>query len=68
MAAQRQKVWRWEHYGVVPDRVSQLAMAAEFGVPAERVADLPWPAWLPIPTSTGDAVQVAEVAERGGAT
>src|SRR5262245_25547235 len=54
MAAERQKVWRWEHRGVVPDRVSQLALAAELGVPSERVESHPWPAWLP----TGDAVRV----------
>jgi tetratricopeptide (TPR) repeat protein/transcriptional regulator with XRE-family HTH domain len=54
MAAERQKVWRWEHRGVVPDRVSQLALAAELGVPTEKVESHPWPAWLP----TGDAVRV----------
>jgi hypothetical protein len=54
MAAERQKVWRWEHRGVVPDRVSQLALAAELGVPSEKVESHPWPAWLP----TGDAVRV----------
>ena len=54
MAAERQKVWRWEHRGVVPDRVSQLALAAELGVPAERLETHPWPAWLP----TGDAVRI----------
>jgi transcriptional regulator with XRE-family HTH domain len=53
MAAERQKVWRWEHRGVVPDRVSQLALAAELGVPTERIDSHPWPAWLP----TGDAVR-----------
>lgn len=53
MAAERQKVWRWEHRGVVPDRVSQLALAAELGVPKERLESHPWPAWLP----TGDAVR-----------
>ncbi len=53
MAAERQKVWRWEHRGVVPDRVSQLALAAELGVPNDRLESHPWPAWLP----TGDAVR-----------
>ncbi|KLL10478.1 MULTISPECIES: transcriptional regulator [Protofrankia] len=53
MAAERQKVWRWEHRGVVPDRVSQLALAAELGVSAEKVESHPWPAWLP----TGDVVR-----------
>jgi transcriptional regulator with XRE-family HTH domain len=53
MAAERQKVWRWEHRGVVPDRVSQLALATELGVPTDRLESHPWPAWLP----TGDAVR-----------
>jgi uncharacterized repeat protein (TIGR03917 family) len=49
MAAERQKVWRWEHRGVVPDRFTQLALAAELGVPPHVVAHEPWPAWLPTP-------------------
>src|SRR5262245_42433391 len=53
MAAERQKVWRWEHRGVVPDRVSQRALAAELGVPTERLESHPWPSWLP----TGDDVR-----------
>ncbi|SFC34139.1 transcriptional regulator [Streptomyces aidingensis] len=43
----RQKAWRWEHRGVTPDRPSQLALAAELGVPPERVRQEPWPCWLP---------------------
>ncbi|OHV31348.1 MULTISPECIES: hypothetical protein [Pseudofrankia] len=54
MAAERQKVWRWEHRGVVPDRVSQLALATELGVPTERLESHPWPSWLP----TGDNVRL----------
>ncbi|WP_420801687.1 transcriptional regulator [Pseudofrankia asymbiotica] len=54
MAAERQKVWRWEHRGVVPDRVSQVALATELGVPTERLESHPWPSWLP----TGDNVRV----------
>lgn len=46
MAAERQKVWRWEHRGVVPDRISQLALAAELGVPADQVDIGQWPHWL----------------------
>ncbi len=53
MAAERQKVWRWEHRGVVPDRVSQLALAAELGISSDKIDSHPWPAWLP----TGDAVR-----------
>src|SRR5262245_34099125 len=52
MAAERQKVWRWEHRGVVPDRVSQLALAAELEVPIARLDSHPWPSWLP----AGDTV------------
>ncbi|WP_374582934.1 hypothetical protein [Frankia sp. CiP3] len=48
MAAERQKIWRWEHKGVVPDQLSQRALAALLGVPAEVVAAHPWPAWLPV--------------------
>lgn len=53
MAAERQKVWRWEHRGVVPDRVTQLALATELGVPTDRLDSHPWPTWLP----TGDNVR-----------
>ncbi|MFF3855733.1 transcriptional regulator [Micromonospora sp. NPDC002575] len=57
MAARREKAWRWEHWGVVPDMGSQLALAAELGVPQDRVRQAPWPQWLPdgdpIPTSFG---------------
>lgn len=54
MAAERQKVWRWEHRGVVPDRLTQLALAAELGVPPEKLDSHPWPAWLP----TGEEVRI----------
>lgn len=47
MAAERQKVWRWEHRGAVPGRVSQLALAAALGVDPAQVDDRRWPAWLP---------------------
>lgn len=47
MAARREKIWRWEHWGVVPERDSQRALARALGVP-ERELDLRhWPAWLP---------------------
>lgn len=55
MAARREKAWRWEHRGVVPDRESQLALAAELGVPAEHVDRLSWPRWLP----AGDTLRTA---------
>lgn len=46
MAAERQKVWRWEHRGVTPDRPTQQALANLLGVAdADRRAH-PWPAWL----------------------
>jgi hypothetical protein len=46
-AARREKAWRWEHWGVVPDHDTQHALAAELGVPAELVNSLEWPDWLP---------------------
>ncbi len=48
MAAERQKTWRWEHRGVVPDQLSQRALAVLLGVPLEVVVAHPWPAWLPV--------------------
>lgn len=48
MAAHREKAWRWENWGVVPDGDTQLALAAELGVPAELVHSLGWPTWLPL--------------------
>jgi tetratricopeptide (TPR) repeat protein len=47
-ANRREKAWRWEHWGVEPDEDSQLALAAELGVPTESVHALGWPGWLPI--------------------
>lgn len=47
MARGRGKAWRWENRGVVPDEVTQLALAHVLGVPAERVRELGWPHWLP---------------------
>ncbi|MEO3753624.1 hypothetical protein [Streptomyces sp. B6B3] len=41
------KFWRWEKEGVTPDADSQRALAHALGVPAKRVALLPWPRWLP---------------------
>lgn len=54
MASRREKAWRWENRGVIPDRVTQLALAAALGVPSEAVDSHPWPRWLP----TGDTVRV----------
>ncbi len=47
MAAERQKVWRWEHRGVTPDRLTQRCLADVLGVPHEQLAAHPWPGWLP---------------------
>ncbi|MFF3561730.1 hypothetical protein ACFYXS_16965 [Streptomyces sp. NPDC002574] len=47
MAARREKVWRWEHWGVVPERDSQRALARALGVPLRDVDARPWPGWLP---------------------
>src|SRR5690606_5093387 len=46
-AARREKAWRWERWGVVPDEKTQLALAAELGVSAEEVHGSGWPHWLP---------------------
>jgi len=55
MAARREKAWRWEHWGVVPDLDSQLALAAELSVPEELVRQGSWPAWLP----DGDPIRIS---------
>jgi tetratricopeptide (TPR) repeat protein len=47
-ANRREKAWRWEHWGVAPDADSQLALAAELGVPSELVQSVAWPDWLPV--------------------
>lgn len=55
MAARREKAWRWEHRGVVPDLESQLALAAELGVPEDQVRHGSWPQWLP----DGDPIRIS---------
>jgi tetratricopeptide (TPR) repeat protein len=55
MAARREKAWRWENWGVVPDLDSQLALAAELGVPEEKVRQGSWPEWLP----DGDPIRIS---------
>jgi NAD(P)-dependent dehydrogenase (short-subunit alcohol dehydrogenase family) len=47
MANHRQKVWRWENRGVVPDRAAQWAIAAELGVDPNVLDHLRRPHWLP---------------------
>ena len=47
IAAERQKVWRWEHRGVTPDRLTQACLANLLRVPHAELAAHPWPAWLP---------------------
>jgi tetratricopeptide (TPR) repeat protein len=54
MATRREKAWRWENWGVVPDEDSQYALARELGVPRELVRRLGWPTWLP----AGDRLNV----------
>ncbi|KRV48634.1 hypothetical protein AQ490_24155 [Wenjunlia vitaminophila] len=51
MAARREKIWRWEHWGVVPEPDSQRALARALGVPPRELRDRPWPHWLPVPGS-----------------
>jgi len=48
MSSRREKAWRWEHWGVVPDADTQLALAEELEVPAHLVVRLGWPHWLPV--------------------
>ncbi|WP_368672077.1 XRE family transcriptional regulator [Parafrankia sp. Ea1.12] len=59
MAAQRQKIWRWENRGVTPDRISQLALARELGVPDDEITAHPWPEWLPELGAPSCAQQIA---------
>ncbi|WP_207770355.1 hypothetical protein [Frankia canadensis] len=47
MAGERQKVWRWEHRSVTPDRLTQRCLADLLGVGHEELSVHPWPAWLP---------------------
>lgn len=47
MAARREKVWRWEHWGVVPEADSQRALARALGIPFRELETRPWPRWLP---------------------
>jgi hypothetical protein len=46
MAAERQKVWRWEHARCNPDKIAQRALARALDIPAGDVERYPWPAWL----------------------
>ncbi|MEU5914849.1 transcriptional regulator [Micromonospora sp. NPDC047527] len=54
-AARREKAWRWERWGVVPDEDSQVALADELGVDRQTVKALGWPHWLP----TGPAISAS---------
>ncbi|MEU1752851.1 transcriptional regulator [Micromonospora matsumotoense] len=54
-AARREKAWRWERWGVVPDEDTQLALADELGVDRQTVKALGWPHWLP----TGPTISTA---------
>lgn len=46
MAAERQKVWRWERRGVMPDRQTQQYLAEILEIPPAVVRASGWPAWL----------------------
>jgi tetratricopeptide (TPR) repeat protein len=48
MSNRREKAWRWENWGVVPDTDTQLALAEELDVPVDLVFRLGWPQWLPV--------------------
>jgi DNA-binding XRE family transcriptional regulator len=45
--ANRGKIWKWVHWGQVPDKPNQLALAAVFGIPADTLLVAQWPGWLP---------------------
>ncbi|MDJ0341273.1 hypothetical protein QMK19_14540 [Streptomyces sp. H10-C2] len=56
MSARREKAWRWEHRGVVPDLETQQALASELGVPQAQLTTTPWPGWLPVGDRTAARV------------
>jgi tetratricopeptide (TPR) repeat protein len=75
MAARREKVWRWEHWGVVPEADSQRALARALGIPAGELESRPWPRWLPghggVPdglpwTTEGSRTALASLLDDGG--
>ncbi|MEU6440430.1 transcriptional regulator [Streptomyces sp. NPDC047046] len=47
-AAAPVKAWRWENYGVQPERLVQEVLARKLDVPLRRLTSHPWPEWLPI--------------------
>lgn len=47
LATGKNRIWRWENYGTIPDEETQLLLAEILEVPAELVATLSWPQWLP---------------------
>ncbi|MBG0819051.1 hypothetical protein [Planomonospora sp. ID82291] len=46
LARDRQKVYRWEAHGVVPEPSTQRAIAALHGIPDHLVDTSAWPQWL----------------------
>jgi hypothetical protein len=48
MATNRNKVYRWERWGVEPEEDAQLGLARVLGVPEEVVRAVGWPGWLPV--------------------
>ena len=65
MSTWRQKVWRWEHYGVVPEAAAQHALATELGIDVDAVGQLGWPNWLTLvdPAETVHGAWTAEAAQ-----
>ncbi|MFF2013843.1 XRE family transcriptional regulator [Streptomyces sp. NPDC058195] len=43
----KQRVYKWEVEGVIPDRDSQEYIAEVFGIPLESIDTKAWPNWLP---------------------
>ncbi|MCM3920614.1 helix-turn-helix domain-containing protein [Frankia sp. AiPs1] len=61
MAAERQKIWRWEHRGVTPDRFTQGLLAELLGLDPQVIVTHRWPAWLPGPQQPACQQEIAEL-------
>jgi transcriptional regulator with XRE-family HTH domain len=64
MAAERQKIWRWEHRSVTPDRFTQRCLADVLGVPHDHLTTHRWPAWLPTAEPSACQQEIAELRQQ----
>lgn len=62
MAAERQKAWRWEHWGVTPETAARRALAVIVGLPPEVADIVQWPLWL-VAMVAPEQLEPAEPAE-----